>query len=103
MKIGTMRVEEARAFNAMQGFHKFIIRHDDAPNETWGSFEVFFHDGKPTPEQATGDDATEVLKGGWYWWPCYPGCLPDGEPTGPFLTSQRAFDSAIGDGAEDSE
>lgn len=21
---------------------------------------------------------------GWYFWPCRPGCLPDGEPTGPY-------------------
>lgn len=21
---------------------------------------------------------------GWYWWACFPGCLPDGDPSGPF-------------------
>ncbi len=20
---------------------------------------------------------------GWYWWSCFPDCLPDGEPNGP--------------------
>lgn len=27
---------------------------------------------------------------GWYWWPCFPGCLPDGEPVGPFDTEAEA-------------
>ena len=21
---------------------------------------------------------------GWYYWYCFPGCLPDSDPTGPF-------------------
>ena len=27
---------------------------------------------------------------GWYWWPCHPGCLPDGDPVGPFATEADA-------------
>lgn len=27
---------------------------------------------------------------GWYWWACFPGCLPDGEPNGPFETEEEA-------------
>lgn len=23
---------------------------------------------------------------GYYWWSCQPGCLPDGDPVGPFDT-----------------
>lgn len=22
----------------------------------------------------------------WYWWSCFPGCLPDSDPIGPFAT-----------------
>jgi hypothetical protein len=32
---------------------------------------------------------------GWYWWSCYPGCLPDGDAFGPFLTSYRALKDAL--------
>jgi hypothetical protein len=32
---------------------------------------------------------------GWYWWACYPGCLPDGEAFGPFPTSYRAYRDAL--------
>jgi hypothetical protein len=32
---------------------------------------------------------------GWYWWACYPGCLPDGDAFGPFPTSYRAHHDAM--------
>ncbi len=31
---------------------------------------------------------------GWYWWYCFPGCLPDGEPNGPFDTEAEAIADA---------
>ena len=31
---------------------------------------------------------------GWYWWSCFPGCLPDGEPFGPFGTEAEAIANA---------
>ena len=38
-----------------------------------------------------GDDV--IFAGsGWYWWACMPGCLPDGDPIGPFNTEQLAID-----------
>ena len=27
---------------------------------------------------------------GWYWRACFPGCLPDGEPNGPFKNDETA-------------
>lgn len=39
---------------------------------------------------------------GWYWWSCFPGCLPDGEPTGPFETEAEAIADAQ-EGASDGE
>jgi hypothetical protein len=43
-----------------------------------GSFEVF------------------QLENEWYWWACFPGCLPDtlDEPTGPFNTADEAIENA---------
>jgi hypothetical protein len=32
-----------------------------------------------------------ALDKGWYWWSCFPGCLPDGDPIGPFETEQEAM------------
>jgi hypothetical protein len=31
---------------------------------------------------------------GWYWQACFPGCLPDGEASGPFGTEQEALADA---------
>jgi hypothetical protein len=41
------------------------------------------------------DDSTEVfLAPGWFWWPCFPGCLPDGDPVGPFASEDEALRDA---------
>lgn len=40
--------------------------------------------------------AHDAMIAGWYWWPCLPGCLPDGEENGPFATRQEALDDASG-------
>jgi len=30
------------------------------------------------------------VEGGWFWWYCMPGCLPDSAPFGPFETRADA-------------
>ena len=42
----------------------------------------------------TSENPTEWgpnLASGWYWQACFPGCLPDGEPNGPFPTPEEAI------------
>ena len=34
---------------------------------------------------------------GWYWWSCFPGCMPDSDPIGPFATEEEAINDARGD------
>lgn len=47
------------------------------------------------PENEGADPPPEP---GWYWWACFPGCLPDGEPIGPFATEAEAIaDAQSGD------
>ena len=31
---------------------------------------------------------------GYYWWPCFPGCLPDSDPCGPFASASEALADA---------
>jgi hypothetical protein len=50
--------------------------------------EVFYLDAQQTVEWRDGDG--NPLPQGWYWWSCFPGCLPDGEPSGPFKTATSA-------------
>lgn len=80
MIIGTMRTEEAQAFNSEEGYHSFHDEHG-AP---YGSFEVFWCEGEDNGEE-------DSFPAGWYWWAGFPGCVPDSDaPTGPFSTSIRA-------------
>tara|TARA_R110000824_G_scaffold395209_1_gene595691 strand:+ start:305 stop:571 length:267 start_codon:yes stop_codon:yes gene_type:complete len=39
-------------------------------------------------------DDNEVWEPGWYWQAGFPGCLPDGEPSGPFATEAEAIADA---------
>jgi hypothetical protein len=51
------------------------------------SVEVFYADEKLAREFGGST--------GWYWWSCYPGCLPEGDAFGPFSSSYRALKDAI--------
>jgi hypothetical protein len=45
------------------------------------------------------DDEGDCMGTGWYWWPCFPGCLPDSDPIGPFKTEAEALADAQDTGA----
>ena len=59
--------------------------------------EVFYMTANEALEHF-GDDTEDGLPGpelaGWYWWTCFPGCLPDSEPVGPFATEDEALADA---------
>lgn len=38
--------------------------------------------------------------GGYFWWACFPGCLPDGPAIGPFKTRAEALADAQSSYAE---
>lgn len=90
MRIGTMRVEEARVHDTHEGYHQFHGPERDLdPNAPGhGSFKIFFS------ERGAIDDEGEERGGGWYWWCCFPGCMPDDGPHGPFPTSRAALQDA---------
>ena len=94
--IGTVRPEEAKVFDSHEGFHKF---HADETQEPHGSFQVFWDDsdipfGNDPQNARNYDSAGDPVKPGWYWWSCFPGCLPDGDPFGPFASSRQAHEDA---------
>jgi len=39
-------------------------------------------------------DEYTLTEAGWYWWSCFPGCLPDGEANGPYDTESEAIADA---------
>src|SRR5947207_5641858 len=44
--------------------------------------------------------AEEGITGGWYWHVCFPGCMPDSDPMGPFDSYSEALADAQ-DGMEE--
>ena len=34
------------------------------------------------------------ITGGWFYWYCFPGCLPDSEAMGPYASRQEALKAA---------
>ena len=80
-------------------YHSFI---DENGNE-YGSFEVF----KPEPFETNtitlttqpmidlfGETLPAKYKSGYYWQSCFPGCLPDSDPVGPFDSEAEAINDA---------
>jgi hypothetical protein len=65
--------------------------------------EVFYVDAEQAAINEANDDESHANEPGWYWWSCFPGCLPDGDPCGPFATEEEALDDAregLDDGPE---
>ena len=79
--------DQATFFSLLKtmSFHQFI---NQETGESYGSFEVFYDIKSLT---LTGKE----VDAGFYWWPCFPGCIPDGDAVGPFDTEQKAIDSAL--------
>jgi hypothetical protein len=55
----------------------------------YGSFEVFYAFKGDRIEE----DGTEC-EAGWYWWSCFPGCLPESGVFGPFESEKLAYEDA---------
>src|SRR5438445_7969082 len=40
------------------------------------------------------------ITGGWFYWYCFPGCMPDSEPVGPYASHDEAKTAAQEDAAK---
>ena len=59
------------------------------------AFEVSERAMQRHRRQHPGEDGPcGITSAGWYWWPCFPGCMPDGDPVGPFATEAEAIADA---------
>lgn len=79
--------QEWEASDSHAGYHRF---HCEESQEEYGSFEVYFQ----RPEPGRVDEWLNPVEPGWYWVACFPGCMPDGDPVGPFSSSQLAHEDA---------
>ena len=73
--------------------------------------EVFFHNHEDAIFDciamqfcipADDSDVPECMGTGWFYWYCFPGCLPDSDPMGPFASEDEALADAR-EGIEDYE
>lgn len=75
---------------------------DEETGKEHGSFEVFFQTEaectiftKHWREEGNRDPEEEFpYTEGWYWWSCFPGCIPDSDAYGPFATEEEAVKGA---------
>lgn len=63
------------------------------------NIEVFWHEHVAHQDEtdaclANADSDEECPGQGYYWWSCFPGCLPDGDAIGPFETEKEALTDA---------
>lgn len=60
--------------------------------------EAFYMSAADIEDGEWLDDDNEPIDSlkleGWYWHACFPGCMPDGEPMGPFETEDEAIADA---------
>ena len=59
----------------------------------FGNCEIFF---VPLAEQTPNScfwhpDDDKPVGEGWFYWSCQPGCLPEGDPIGPFANQSEAY------------
>lgn len=40
------------------------------------------------------------IEGGWFYWYCFPGCMPDSEPYGPYESAAAALKAAQDEASE---
>jgi len=85
------RASDPHALPDVEVFHVSAQDFADAGPDTWHAERLTTLEYRPT--------ACEELAG-WYWQACFPGCLPDGEPQGPYATEAEAI-AAVQEGSED--
>ena len=68
---------------------------DESMAEDLGSLPDLetFHAGEGELE-LEGLEEGETSGEGWYYWFCFPGCMPESEPFGPYATEAEALADA---------
>ena len=62
-----------------------------ADTDSWYREALNNRAAEPMPREQAADELQ-----GFYWWLCFPGGLPDGDPIGPFDTEADAIADARG-------
>jgi len=65
--------------------------------------EVFYRTLEENKRDDWVDGDNDPRLAGWYWWFCFPGCMPDGAPEGPFESEKAAIADACDRFGDDEE
>ena len=57
-------------------------------------YQMEFCDHCNTDIGQSGTPCEDCPDHGWYYWYCFPGCMPDSDPVGPFATEADALADA---------
>ncbi len=80
--------------------HEIATMDEDAIYEFGKIARFQLHNMNGKVREAMLDAIVEEMgiTGGWFWWACFPGCLPDGDPMGPFESHAAALADAQAEG-----
>ena len=72
----------------------------DSTGDSYGSFETFRITRQNRASWGDGGrwEDGSLIRCGFYWQACLPGCLPDGDAVGPFRSEAAAIKDARGEG-----
>ena len=86
------RENEPTSLPDLETFYVSLDDVLDATFETWQGERLRESIVDSARRYSVRDCATDLE--GWYYWTCFPGCLPDSDPIGPFDSEQEAIDDA---------
>lgn len=83
--------EKLAIARAVENVEVFYVDADKARRHRMEAREVWKKSGSNRPFDEWCDDRGGMCRAGWYYWFCYPGCMPDSEPYGPFKSETAAY------------
>lgn len=76
----------------MTQFYSDVSREEET--HSLPDCEVFYRTREENEEYSFLDGDNEPMPSGYYYWFCFPGCLPEGDPMGPYETEEEAIEAA---------
>lgn len=70
------------------------VLDEDMVHEYLKRFPLAAMNGRDRSKMIDAMIEENEITGGWFYWFCFPGCMPDSEPIGPFATRDDALADA---------
>jgi len=84
VEVFQLTAEEA-AFQDEDIVYEYSKRHE---------FRLCFMNSKTREAMVDAMVREQGISGGWFYWFCLPGCLPEGPAIGPFATKDEALEDS---------